>query len=879
MDLKDIRIYRGPSVYSHKPVVRMEIKLGNLMDVPTKDIEGLNESIIKLFPGLKDHSCSLGYAGGFLERLYEGTYIAHVAEHLCIEMQRMIGYDVKFGRARNVESDIYQVVYGCINPVVGKACGVSVVDILNNFITGRPVDFEERLKRIKVLDTRYSFGPSTLAIVNEAKKRGIPVNEIADSGVVRLGYGKHQKIISATLYEDTSSIAVDIACDKALAKAILDENFIPVPRGAVCRFSEEAVGFANTFGYPLVVKPKSGNQGKFVFTNINSREDLISAFEEVKKLGGEALIEEFITGKDYRLLVVGGKLVAAAERVPAHVIGDGMHSIQELVEIENRNELRGEDHEKPLTKIKIDEAVYRVLKRQKLNMDSIPGKKRIVWLRDNANLSTGGIAIDCTGQVHPENRRIAEIAAKAIGLDIAGIDMVIPDISRPVAEGYGAVVEVNAAPGIRMHLRPSLGTGRNVASSIIDMIYPDEKPFTIPIVSVTGTNGKTTTVRMIGRMLQDYGLKVGMTTTHGIYVNKECIEKGDTTGPKSAGRVLNNREIEVAVLETARGGIIRGGLAYEKADVAVFTNLSSDHLGFDGINSMEELLKVKSLVIEAVKKSGSCILNADDGYVIKTIEKAGGKAVLFSAKDNNPLVEEHIKNGGCAIYVSNGNIYIANEGYRLEIIKINDIPAVLNGALVHNIYNSMAAIGAVYSLGLPPAFIRKSLKSFSSDNTSNPGRFNLYEIDGIKVILDYGHNIEGYRVTVEGAAKLNPARLIGIIGIPGNRRNEDIKEIGKFAARSFDRIIIKEDSDLRGRKPLEVASILKSGVIEGGFPEDKIIIIPDEKEALETALKNGEKGDIITVFFEDMERVEEVVNQYTMMKNALKARKTALVAK
>lgn len=867
MQLTDIRVYRGPNVYSHKPVVRMDVKLGEFVDIPTKDIAGFNECITGFFPGLREHHCSPGYPGGFLERLEEGTYLPHVTEHLCIELQRMLGYDVSFGRARHLKDDIYTIIYACINPKVGEACGTAVLSLINALIQGEPVDFSGMLKKLKFLNNKYSLGPSTRAIVDEAEKRGIPVNEIADSGVIRLGYGKYQKFISATMFENTKCISVDIACDKSLTKEILDEAGIPVPRGRICHFPGEALELAEKIGFPLVVKPNRGNQGKSVFMNIESREELLSAFARVKEKYDEVLVEEHIKGRDYRLLVVGGKLSAASERIPAHVVGDGIHTVSELIDITNMDERRGEDHEKPLTKIVIDAASEKLLSKQSLCLDSVPEKGRTVWLKENANLSTGGEAVDCTELVHPVNREIAEQAAKAIGLDIAGIDMVLPDISLPPERGCGAVVEVNASPGIRMHLNPSKGKPRNVACDILNMIYPDGSFHSIPIVSVTGTNGKTTTVRMINHILMNCGLTVGMTTTHGIYINNQCIEEGDTTGPRSAQKILNHREVEAAVLETARGGILKGGLAYRKADVAVFTNLSGDHIGFDDVDTIDDLLHVKSLVIEAVKDTGTCVMNADDEYVMKVMDRAGGKVLLVSMNPLNTYVINHIEKGGMAICAEEGSLVLYNRGRQKEIIKISDIPSTFNGLLVHNVYNCMAAIGAAYALGVPLAIIKRSVRNFRSDSVNNPGRFNMYSLNGIKIIVDYGHNLEGYRATINSVKQLNPVTLWGVIGSPGNRRDEDIFALGVLSASSFDRIIIKEDRDLRGRKPLEVANILKQGAKSGGMSESKIQVIPDETEGLKETIDNARAGDVIVVFFEELGRITTLLKEYGAVEN------------
>ena len=754
------------------------------------------------------------------------------------------------------------MIFSCIHLKIGKACGIFVINTLKKLIEGQNVDIKEKMKDLKKLCVKYDIGVSTGAIIEEAKRRGIPVSLDNNGELVRLGYGKHQKSISATLYEGTSSIAVDVACNKELTKSLLEEVSIPVPKGKSVSGIEEAILVADEIGYPVVVKPKNGNKGKFVFTNVKDEGELKADFQQAVTFDGEVIIEKYIEGKDYRVLIVNGKVVAAAERVPAHVIGDGQHTIRELIDIENKNELRGEDHEKPLTKIKIDEIVETFLTKQGINFSYVPEVSQMVWLRKNANLSTGGQAYDCTDLIHPENADIFETAAKTIGLDIAGIDVVAPDISKPMSISGGAIFEVNAAPGIRMHLNPSKGVKRDVVSPILDMMFPEDVPFSIPIVAITGTNGKTTTTRMISSILRYQGLTVGTTTTHGIYINGKCIEDGDTTGPKSANRILHNPEVEVAALETARGGIVREGLAYEKADVAVFTNLTEDHLGIDNINTMEELLKVKSLVIEAVKDDGACVLNADDSWVMKALEKAKGKQILVSMNENNPILAEHISRGGTAIYQRDNKIYVVKKGNVRRSINLRDIPSTLHGKLKHNIYNSMAAIGACFGLGISFDIIEEAVGGFTCDAQVNPGRFNIYDMGEFKVVLDYGHNIDGYRVTIEGLEALNPSRLIGVIGVPGDRLDTHIFSIGKISGRSFDYIIVKEDKDLRGRRPLEVANLLHRGALSEGISEESIEIISDEKEALRKALQQAQSEDIIVVFFEEMEPLIEILQNY-----------------
>lgn len=860
MEIQEMKTFDAPSIFSIRdPIVKMQVKLGELANTPTKDISNLNENIVRLFPGIKDHKCAKGYEGGFVERLVEGTYLAHVTEHLCLETQRMLGYDIKHGKARQAKDDIYDVIFSCAHPDIGKACGKFVVKTINTLIDSQEVNIEKDLQELRKLRAKFDIGVSSSAIIEEAQKRGIPVSLINNGELIRLGHSKYQKLLSATLYEGTSSIAVDIACNKQLTKTLLDEASIPVPYGKTCHSVEDALEIANKIGFPVVVKPKSGNKGKHVYVNVKNEKEVKYAFSQAKSFENEVIVEKYIVGKDYRLLIIDGKFVAAAERIPAQVKGDGVHTIKELIDIENQNELRGEDHEKPLTKIVIDENLEKTILRQGLSLTTIPDLNVIVTLRENANLSTGGIAIDCTEYVHPKNKEIAEIAAKTVGLDIAGIDMVIADISIPIEKDNGVIVEVNAAPGIRMHLNPAIGVKRDVVSPIMDMTYPENKPFTIPIVSITGTNGKTTTTRMISLILRNAGYCVGTTTTHGIYINGSCIEEGDTTGPTSAKRVLFSKEVDAVVLETARGGIIREGLAYEKADVAVFTNLTEDHLGTDGIDTLEELLHVKSLVIETVKDNGASVLNADDPWIMKVKDRAKGSIVLFSLDSNNPHIIEHLNSKGCAVYKRDDSIYVTCDGRDKEVIKISDIPATINGGLKHNIYNSMAAIGACFSLRIPFEKISETLSNFTCDAGVNPGRFNLYDMGKYKVILDYGHNIDGYRATIEGLKSLNPKRLVGVIGAPGDRKDDDIERIGELSGRSFDKLIIKEDEDLRGRKPNETANILYNGALRGYADKGHIKILLNEVDALNYAINTVEDGDVIVVFFEKMEPLLELL--------------------
>ncbi|KUK08211.1 MAG: UDP-N-acetylmuramyl tripeptide synthase, partial [Caldanaerobacter subterraneus] len=598
MKIKEIRVYRGRNVYSHRPVIKMTVDIEG-EEIPTKDIPGFNETLLNLLPGLKKHTCSYGYEGGFAKRLEEGTYLPHVTEHIILELQNVLGYDVKFGRARNVEGSLYNVIFEYSLEECGIRAAKLAVDLVNKLIRGEKIDLEEKLEKIRDIIAEVELGPSTMAIKMEALKRGIPVTRVGNGSILRLGYGKYQKIIEGTISQNTSCIAVDIASDKILTKKILKDHGLPVPEGDVAYNEEEAISIAEELGYPVVIKPYNGNQGKGVHLNISSREEVVIAYRNAKNYSDLVMVEKQIRGRHYRVLVVGEKVVAVAERIPAHVIGDGVHTVKELIEIENKNPLRGNGHEKPLTKITVDAVSKMVLQKQGLTLDDVPRKGRKVFLRESANLSTGGIAIDRTDEIHPHNIEIAVRAAKAIGLDIAGIDITMEDIRKPLSATNGAIIEINASPGIRMHHYPSKGKPRNVAKAIVDMLFPKGSKATIPIISITGTNGKTTVTRMTAHILKTYGYTVGMTCTDGIYIDDTCVYKGDNTGPKSARTCLADKNIDAAVLETARGGIIREGLGYDLADIGVITNISEDHLGIDGIETLEDLAFVKALVVEA----------------------------------------------------------------------------------------------------------------------------------------------------------------------------------------------------------------------------------------------------------------------------------------
>jgi cyanophycin synthetase len=855
--------YKGRNIYSHKPVVKMLIDLGDYYDTPTTAIKGLNEFLINLLPGLKRHSCSRGYEGGFVDRLGEGTYLAHVIEHVSIELQNVLGYDISYGKAfRGDKDNIYNVVYGYINELAGIETGRIAVDLINCFIEGKEFDFNKEMKELKSKCVKSDIGVSTAMIKKEAEKRGIPVIKIGDGSLLQLGYGKNSRKIQATLSDNSTCISVDVACNKTLAKSIMAEYGLPVPEGKVVSSENELLQYCMTIGFPVVIKPNYGSHGIGVSINLRTPEEALNAYKIACEYEDTILVEKFIKGNHYRLLVVGDKMVAASLRLAAHVIGDGESTIEELIERENReNPLRGEDHEKPLTKIVVDKVVLAYLEKQRKTLEYVPEKGETVFLRENDNLSTGGIAIDVTEEVHPENAKIAVMAAKVIGLDIAGVDITVSDISIPLEKANGAIIEINAAPGIRMHHFPSKGQGRNVAGEIVNLLCPEGEAVSIPVISVTGTNGKTTTVRMISHILRTMGSNVGMTNTDGVFFNDECMKHGDNTGPISARAVLMDKRIDYAVLETARGGIVNRGLGYDLADVGLITNIQEDHLGIDGINDMEDMAFVKALVIEAVKKEGYAVFNADDEYCMMIKDRAKANLILYSANANNEHLNNHIKKGGIGLYADDKNIYICQGNKTTMLMSIDQIPATMGGILKHNVYNALAAASGAYGLGIKTENIIKGLSTFESNDKDNPGRFNQFDVNGVKVIIDYGHNIDGYKYVLDSLKQMKKKKLIGVIGVPGDRTDSSTITIGEMSANSFDKIYIKEDKDKRNRKPGEIAALLKKGCQLGSIPESEITIELSEEKALEMAIAAAEPDDIVVVFYEEYEPLVRVIEK------------------
>lgn len=860
MDILDIQSYKGRNIYSHKPVIKAVLDIGNLYDTPTHSIEHFNDRLLHLMPGLRKHYCSLGYEGGFMERLNEGTYLTHVTEHMVLELQSMMGYDVHYGKSRELESpSVYCMVFEYKNEKYAVECLLVAVDMVKVLIAGMMPKMDGIVKHLAKTAAETDLGPSTNAIYMEAQRRNIPVTCLENSSVLQLGNGKNTRFVEASLTDRTGCIAVDIAGNKHLTKKILAEAGIPVPYGDIAYTARSAVAAASSIGYPVVIKPFDANQGKGVFINIADSEELVTALQSATKYSRAVIVEKQIPGRDYRLLAVGGEIVAAAERKPPEIIGDGVHTVKQLVDLENENPLRGSDHEKPLTKIKLDDMSIQVLAKGGFNEKSIPAQGKRVLLRYNGNLSTGGTARDCTEEVHPYNARLAVKAAALLELDVAGIDITCEDISEPVTKDNGAVIEVNAAPGLRMHLYPTEGQSRNVAGNILELMYPGNSAVSVPIVSVTGTNGKTTVTRMIAHTLGMDGVVVGMTCTSGIYVDNECILKGDNTGALSAARVLQDRCVEAVVLETARGGIIKRGLGYDLADVGVVVNISDDHLGMDGINTLEEMAMVKSLVVEAIKPDGLAVLNASNEMTPFLMERVRCKTLLFSSDSYNPLLIQQIHSGNCVMYVRDGSIFLSDKGCETFIARIDEIPITFSGGAKCNIENSLAAASALSALGVSASKIRAGLTSFKANVSTNPGRFNMFDMGKFSVMLDYGHNPAGFRAAINTIRSIDAAGYTGVIGMPGDRRDENIYEVGRICGQFFSKLYIKEDNDLRGRNAGEVADMLYSAAAGESMNTDDITVIYSETKAFEAAIMEAQSGELVVLFYEEFEPALEVL--------------------
>ena len=864
MKIDKIQALRGPNIWSvqRKKLIQMRLDLEEMEQFPTNKINGFRERIEEMFPTMIDHRCSEGVRGGFFSRIERGTWMGHVIEHIALEIQTLAGMETGFGRTRETKTPgIYNVVFSYTEENVGIFAAGSAVAIAEALIAGTPYDLENDIQKMREIRERVRLGPSTGSIVEEAVNRDIPWIRLGTNSLVQLGYGINQMRFQATITCKTSSIAVDIACNKEQTKKMLEAASIPVANGGICVDEEDLEEVIQKIGYPIVIKPLDGNHGKGASINIKNKKDAIEGLAYAKKYSHRVIVEKFITGFDFRVLIIDNKLVAAAKREPAHIKGDGVRSIQELIEETNKDPRRGYGHENVLTQIDVDRDTTDLLEKLNYTLDTIPKKNEVVYLKSTANLSTGGTSIDVTDMMHPENIFLCERISRVIGLDVCGVDIMAKNLTQPLKENGGCILEVNAAPGFRMHLAPSEGLPRNVAAPVIDMLYPPGKPSRIPIIAVTGTNGKTTTTRLIAHIVKNNGYKVGFTTSDGIYIQNHMMEKGDTTGPISAEYILKDPTVEFAVLETARGGILRSGLGFSRCDIAIITNIQEDHLGISDIHNLDDLARVKSTVVKSVKKDGWAILNAEDEHCLKIANDLGCNVAYFSMDENNPKVKKFSKEGKIVAVYENGYITIKKGEWKIRVEKATHVPLTMGGKAKFMIANVLAATLAGYLHGFKTDDISLSLQTFIPSAAQTPGRMNIFEFKKFKVLIDFAHNAAGYRGVEEYLSSVEATKKIGIIAGVGDRRDEDIKECATIAARMFDHIIIRQEKYLRGRTEDEIIGLIMEGITASGRDVTHEII-SKEVEAIKHAIANAEEGTFITALSDVVTNAIDIVQEY-----------------
>lgn len=849
MKIIDIRAMRGPNYWSirrHKLIV-MKLDLQELEEKPTNHIPGFLERLKSMFPTMYEHRCSEDHEGGFFNRVQEGTWMGHVIEHIALEIQTLAGMDCGFGRTRGTgEPGVYSVVFNYMEEKVGIFSAKSAVRIAQALIDGVEYDLAADIQTMRELREEERLGPSTGSIVEEAQSRGIPWIRLNRHSLVMLGYGVNQKRIQATVTSQTSSIAVEIACDKEDTKNLLEASNIPVPRGRIIYDEEDLKLALDSIGYPVVLKPINGNHGRGATINVKEWTGAVEALELAKRVSRAVIVEKYITGFDHRVLLVNFKFIAAAKRTPAMVTGDGKSTIQQLIDVVNSDPRRGYGHEKVLTAIKVDETTLNILKEKELSLESVLPKGKELHLKATANLSTGGTSTDVTDLVHPFNVFMCERIARIIGLDICGIDIMTNDISRPLDEDGGAVLEVNAAPGFRMHIAPTQGLPRNVAEPVIDMLYPQGSSMRIPIVAVSGTNGKTTTTRLIAHMAKTAGHKVGFTTTDGIYIQNQMVQKGDCTGPISSEFVLKDPTVDFAVLECARGGILRAGLGFHNCDIGIVTNVAADHLGLRDINTLEDMARVKGVIPESVFPNGYAILNADDDLVVQMSKNLSCKVAFFSLNENNPIVKKHCEGGGLAAIAENGYVTISKGNWKIRVDKIVSIPLTFSGKAIFMIQNILPAVLTGFIRNFKMEDIRLALETFIPSPVQTPGRMNLFQFKKYQVMVDYAHNPAGFQAIAKFLEKIDAKPKVGVIAGVGDRRDEDIILLGTLAGQMFDEIVVRQDRNLRGRTEVEIIDLMLKGIHQVN-PNKQVKVIPTEKEAIDYVMKQSKKGSFITI--------------------------------
>jgi cyanophycin synthetase len=864
MRILKIQTLRGPNYWSirrHKLIV-MRLDLEDLAEKPSNEIPGFYEGLVAALPSLESHLCSPGCHGGFLMRVREGTLMGHIVEHVALELQELAGMPAGFGRTRETATPgVYQVVFEYQEEQAGRYAARAAVRLCQSIVNKGYYlrqELEQDLEDLRELQRDAALGPSTDAIVQEAEARGIPWMSLGTRFLIQLGYGVHQKRIQATMTARTGILGVELACDKEGTKRILANAGVPVPRGTVISYFDELeTAIEEVGGYPIVIKPLDGNHGRGITIDIRNWEEAEAAYDAARDVSRSVIVERFYTGRDHRVLVVDGKVVAVAERVPAHVIGDGVSTIEELIDQTNRDPNRGEGHDNVLTRIELDRTSYQLLERQGYTLDTVLPQDEICYLRATANLSTGGIAVDRTDDIHPENVWLAQRVAQIIGLDIAGIDIVTPDITRPLREVDGVIVEVNAAPGFRMHVSPSRGIPRNVAGAVLDMLFPPEKPSRIPILAVTGTNGKTTTTRLLAHIFKQTGQTIGYTTTDGTYIGDYLVEPGDNTGPQSAQLILQDPTVEVAVLESARGGILRSGLAFDASNVGVVLNVAADHLGIGDIDTIDQMAHLKSVVAEAVLPNGYAVLNADDSRVAAMRDRVKSQVAFFTMNPENELVKQHTQKGGLAAVYENGYLSILKGDWTLRIEQAVNVPLTMAGKAPFMIANALAASLAAFVQGVSIEQIRAGLNTFKASVNQTPGRMNLFNLGRYHALIDYAHNPHSYEAL--GSFIRNwPGERIGVVGGPGDRRDEDFITLGKLSAGIFDRIIIKEDDDTRGRSRGSAAELILKGImqVKPDCPYESIL---DETTAINKGLDIASEGSLVVILPESVNRAISLI--------------------
>ena len=879
MLILDKAVFVGPSLYAHFPVIRLDIDLGPLEDWPSGKLgPAFTEPLLAALPGLHTHTCSYGKPGGFVRRLTEGdgTWMGHILEHAAIELQNVAGETVTFGKTRSHgPRGHYWVVYQYEQEEVGVEAGRLALILLHSLLPPElrpegavPPGFDFAAERDEFIrfTQRRAVGPSTMALIRAAEERRIPWIRLNDHSLIQFGHGRYQQRIQATVTSRTSHIAVELASDKEETNRILGNLGLPVPQQRLVQAKEDAVSAAERIGYPVVVKPYNANHGRGISIHLTTSEQVAEAFDIAREHSRSVIVESFITGEDHRMLVINGELTAVAKRVPGHVVGDGEHTIEQLVEQVNQDPRRGVGHEKVLTRLYFDHQAETLLARKGYTRETVPADGERVYLRSTGNLSTGGTATDLTDLVHPDNIEMAVRAVKAIGLDVGGVDFLTTDITESFKEIGGAICEVNAAPGFRMHMAPSEGRPRDVGGAVMDMLFPPGSPSRIPIAAVTGTNGKTTTARMLAHIHKLAGHHVGLTSTDGVYIDGQRTVPGDMTGPLATRMVLSDPSVDVAVLEIARGGLLRAGMGVRHCDVGAVLNVKADHLGLRGIGTLGQLADVKRIVIEVARDTA--ILNADDPLCLKMADYTQAKHVCYITMDSaHELVREHIQEGGRGVVLESGikgqMITLYDHGAHIPLVWTHLIPATMEGRAMHNVQNAMFAAAMAFSMGLKLEDIRHGLRTFDTTFFQAPGRMNIYDEHPFKVIVDYGHNPAAVEAMCELVRRLDVAgRRLCVLSAPGDRRDQDIAEIGRIAAGNFDRYICRRDDQLRGRKPDEVPLLLREALLANGVAADRILVIPEEPAAVEMALREAEAGDLLLIFADAITRTWKQVIQF-----------------